>query len=413
MERHLAVRLVLIWALVSLWAAGAAGGQPAPAPGGPEAPSNLGVPSATSRRELAEAYIRFDAAFMASTLDDAQRRELHKAFDAATMQFFSGNLGAVVTAVEALTARLAGADAPPPEVDPGMTDAEIAAWRDRLRELIASAPRDAAPEGSVAWDIAKARADLVDRADPRTDSARFLAGQRALAEQVEREVQELAKGNNPYRDHPGEIWRPVVHKGTTVPCRVYAPPAGREKARPLVIVLHGAGGDEAMFLHAYGAGQIKQLADEHGFIVASPLTYPLMGNGELFDVLVGQIASDYSIDTDRVYVVGHSMGGGAAVMLASLRGGSIGAAAGICGGTAIGLKTRSCPVLLVGGEVDPIIRAASLEKMAERTTRNGHRMEYREHPGGGHTLTVNEVLPEVVRWLLDHRRRPDAPAGEK
>lgn len=40
--------------------------------------------------------------------------------------------------------------------------------------------------------------------------------------------------------------------------------------RPLLVVLHGAGGDENMFPEAYGAGIIKRIAEKHGLLVASP-----------------------------------------------------------------------------------------------------------------------------------------------
>ena len=40
-----------------------------------------------------------------------------------------------------------------------------------------------------------------------------------------------------------------------VPFRVFAPPTSDDGAkRPLIIALHGAGGDENMFMDAYGAG---------------------------------------------------------------------------------------------------------------------------------------------------------------
>jgi predicted peptidase len=107
---------------------------------------------------------------------------------------------------------------------------------------------------------------------------------------------------------------------------------------PLIVALHGAGGTHDTLMD-WGKGMIKDLAEKHGYIVVTPLAYPLgssygqhynigipdsarAGSGmsaeerkqsdELSekDVLnVMEItAKEYHVDRNRIYLVGHSRG---------------------------------------------------------------------------------------------------------
>ncbi|MBL8964804.1 MAG: alpha/beta fold hydrolase, partial [Phycisphaerae bacterium] len=264
----------------------------------------------------------------------------------------------------------------------------------------------------IPWGIFQARLGLLEDDPAGSDSARFLIDRGVLVADLSDECRALSAGTNPYRRLPGERWRPIILDRASVPCWVYAPAGVSDDVpRPLVIALHGAGGDEAMFMRAYGAGQIRRLADEHGFVVASPLTYPLMGNAACFDALVDQLSADYAIDPGRIHILGHSMGGAAAGMLAAERAERLASAALLCGGVGFRRDRPPCPTLIVAGEIDPITPAAGLRAMHDRAVRAGLPVEYRPYDGYGHTLAVNAALPDTVRWLLGHRRGGhDVPA---
>ncbi len=101
----------------------------------------------------------------------------------------------------------------------------------------------------------------------------------------------------------------------------------KKKPSPLVIALHGLGGQPGMII-----GQVREQADRHGYIVFAPMGYTPNGgyggfpNGiggppdarlnELseIDVMnVLQIAlAQFNVDPRRIYLLGHSMGGGGA-----------------------------------------------------------------------------------------------------
>jgi predicted esterase len=190
-----------------------------------------------------------------------------------------------------------------------------------------------------------------------------------------------------------------VASGDPVPYHLVLP--DREDPMPLVIALHGAGGDERMFMAGYGAGRIVRLAQEQGFAVLSPLTTGIAGRAERLEELVRAVAERVAVDRQRIYLVGHSMGAGAAWQLARARPDLVAAVAciaGMCGGGGDGP-----PLLVVAAEVDPLAAPARLEATATAAREAGQPLEYRLAEGWGHTLVVGEVLPEVIAWLLTHR----------
>jgi predicted esterase len=283
----------------------------------------------------------------------------------------------------------------------------------RKTEFLDALDRAAAREGAKVDAIAAARSRagvLADRPSAAR-SAEFLFDPTQLVRELESEVRTIESGANPYEDRRGDWWREVsVGDGKiSVPMRTYAPPraaGGRNQdPMPLVIALHGAGGDENMFMDAYGCGEIKRLADRHGFVVASPSA--VRGATPAgFDAVLAAMESNYSIDRSRVYVVGHSMGAMGAANLAISRGNRIAAVACFAGGPMrirAGRPAPSAPILVMAGGSDSIIPPARLKPMAERACAAGDSVEYREVPGLGHTLVVGARLGEAVEWLLGHR----------
>jgi predicted peptidase len=163
------------------------------------------------------------------------------------------------------------------------------------------------------------------------------------------------------------------------------------------------GGDENMFFEGYGAGVVKRIAERQGLLVASPQLYSFGSDPSALGELIGLLSQRYSIDRDRVYVLGHSMGAVAAEKLARGHNDTVAAACCISGGS-FRASPDTPPILVVAPELDGVVPAARLQASAEEALAGGMPGELRKMPGYGHTLAVGSVLPEAVDWLLRHRR---------
>ena len=83
---------------------------------------------------------------------------------------------------------------------------------------------------------------------------------------------------------------------------------------PLVIALHGTGGDGQSWLDQCA---VRSTADDRGFIVASPSAwdehlqfgYDQHGENEFMETMIEEISECYSIDPTRRYMFGFSQGG--------------------------------------------------------------------------------------------------------
>jgi predicted esterase len=278
------------------------------------------------------------------------------------------------------------------------------------RELLArlNSVNDADLTLERAIRIARARVSLLKQHPSQLNATEILADLHALNMAVSDEVAALERSRDPYIMREGDLWRPAATRSVTWPVRVYSPTnLNHEEPLPLIIALHGAGGDENMFHDAYGNGFIRRLADTHRFIVASPLTYPLAGDMSLLSELIDEMQRCYPIDEDRVYLIGHSLGAGtvAAALLAMPE--RIAAASCIAGAGRFASgddEQPYPPVLVIGAEHDYVIPTARVQRQAEAGIERGLPIEYRLAEHWGHVLIVGGVLEEVISWLLKHRR---------
>ncbi len=240
---------------------------------------------------------------------------------------------------------------------------------------------------------------LADRPD-ESSSAQFLADPVAISDAILQEIEAVDAGRDPYR-RTGDVWRVLKMPNGEVPLRLYVPPQARTgRAMPVVIALHGAGADENMFLEGYGAGRLRDLADSAGFVLLSPLTTAFVREPGTLDSALALIARSATIDRQRVYLIGHSMGGAATIRIATESRDQIRAAVVLAGTGALPPGGRIAPTLFIGAETDLVIPVTRVRVTYDQFLAAGAPVEYEQANGWGHTLIVGARLERAVHWLL-------------
>jgi poly(3-hydroxybutyrate) depolymerase len=202
--------------------------------------------------------------------------------------------------------------------------------------------------------------------------------------------------------------------GKLVPYRIYLPTNyDKSKKYPLVVLLHGAGGDETNFLEAYGHLWPK-LAEQRGYILASvngrgPLSGYRKETGGEQDVLdvLDLMKSHFSIDASRVYLGGHSMGGGGTWAIGlkypDRFAGLIpiaGSSAMLAPGLEAGLKAgKRIPVMMVCGVKDALVPVAGCRAIAEKAKALNAPVKYAEYAEGDHLSVAVISIPDIFDWL--------------
>jgi beta-glucosidase len=216
---------------------------------------------------------------------------------------------------------------------------------------------------------------------------------------------------------------------TEQPYGLYLPPGyDAKRAYPLVISLHGAGSNHRLNLRrVFGKSNAEGETDVEAsrsfppwqdveYIVASPYARGTMGyqgvaEQDVLDVLA-DVTRRFSIDENRVYLTGLSMGGGGTLWLGLTRPDLWAAIAPVCPAPPDGTddfapNALHVPVHVYQGGADPVVSPQRTRQWVERLKRLGTTVEYTEYPGVGHDSWVNAYAGgQIFAWFDQFRRDP-------
>ncbi len=221
--------------------------------------------------------------------------------------------------------------------------------------------------------------------------------------------------------------------GITVPCQIYLPlHYDKSKKYPLVLCLHGAGDMHSAPYAARTAASTALLVpgmrskypafllvpqtttgwakrpERKGNIVSAGIQSE---SAALKLVMQGlaDVMKEYSVDADRVYVSGQSMGGVGTWSLILHHPEVFAAAVPICGvGDPQQAANIRCPVWVFHGAEDKTVPVACSRDMVQAMNKAGLTVKYTEFPEVGHAswkLAWNEK--ELAPWLfVQCRKKP-------
>jgi poly(3-hydroxybutyrate) depolymerase len=200
----------------------------------------------------------------------------------------------------------------------------------------------------------------------------------------------------------------------------------KERKTPLMVALHGLGSNPQQIMRYRG---LTDLAEKHGYIVVAPMGYNPKGwygsrgpksaktepenLGELSekDVLnvLALVRKEFTIDADRIYLMGHSMGGGGTWHLGlkypETWAGLAPIAPAIFRGAEGLEKIKHIPVILVQGDQDKLVPVAGARRWAEQMKKLDMTYEYIEVAGGGHVDIAFQKMPDIFAFFDKHRRK--------
>lgn len=201
----------------------------------------------------------------------------------------------------------------------------------------------------------------------------------------------------------------------------------KDKQTPLIVALHGLGSNPQQIIRYAG---LTRLAEKHGYIVVAPMGYNSRGwygslgqtsrrskpenLGELSekDVMnvLGRVRKEYNVDEKRIYLLGHSMGGGGTWHLGIKYSDVWAALAPIAPAIYRSPdeleKIKHIPVIVVQGAKDRLVRAERTRRWVKKMKELGMDHTYIEDPDGGHVMVAFENLPKIFEFFNLHRKKP-------
>lgn len=186
------------------------------------------------------------------------------------------------------------------------------------------------------------------------------------------------------------------------------------KPAPLIVDLHGLNITPLMQMLFDGT---TDFAERYGFIVVAPMGFSLSGwwgsrsgrTSELSEIdamtLLKSIRQQYAVDSDRIYLMGHSMGGAGTYHLGGKYNdiwagiAPISAAGGIADATAAE-RFRSFATLLMHGEKDSIVRVDGSRRAAMLLQGAGAQHVYLEFPGKDHEFWIRRGEENMEKVFL-------------
>lgn len=233
-----------------------------------------------------------------------------------------------------------------------------------------------------------------------------------------------------------------------LPYRLYVPTAyDAATPAPLVVALHGYGGDQDYFFNS--VGNLRELLEQHGFVFVAPmglardgwygaplhvpgdaprsgggptptpartpeeeLRYRALSEQDVLNVL-DLVRQEYRIDPERIYLMGHSMGGFGTWWLGQKHADTWAAIAplsGVLPGLDYQLpRLRNVAVhVSIGGAETPAWVEASRAQVALMNAM-GMTTDYFEPEGASHGSMIAPTVPRVLEFLSGQRRRAATP----
>jgi predicted peptidase len=231
----------------------------------------------------------------------------------------------------------------------------------------------------------------------------------------------------------------------------------KDKKAPLVLALHGFSGNHGTFMRTAGV----DAAEEGGYILVGAMGYspsgsfgmpfggrgtprgpapapatgpatapaaprggrgaPIGGTAETDPAKVAELSErdalyvlemvrqEFNVDDRRIYLMGHSLGGGGALHMGEKYADKWAAVAPLAP-AAFGFewtansKLKNVPLLIMQGEADTTVRPASSQALADQLKALNFQCEIKIMPGLDHGTIIAGAMPDVFKFFSKHTK---------
>jgi len=226
----------------------------------------------------------------------------------------------------------------------------------------------------------------------------------------------------------GFLDRSIVHEGVEHRYQIYVP-SNYDAAEdwPVTLFLHGAGerGADGLKQTQVGLGRAIRLNPDRWQTLA---IFPQVPTGESWQGVAADVAmaaldatiTEYSADTNRLYLTGLSLGGNGTWYLGYHHTERFAALVAICGFVDLGDRFPSfvtgtentfsalaedlsdIPVWIVHGDADVVVPVEQSRKMAEALAATGAEVNYTELPGINHnSWDAAYSNTDLIDWMFE------------
>jgi predicted peptidase len=226
----------------------------------------------------------------------------------------------------------------------------------------------------------------------------------------------------------------------------------RDKKNPLIVSLHGLGGDQNTMVRE--SLRSVELAEQGGYILVAPMGYnsggwygippgpprpanaaagrggvqrPVIGGTAITDVakvreasekdvmtVLNMVRKEFNVDENRIYLMGHSMGGAGTYYLGSKHG-KVWAALAPIAPAAMGMtndrakvlqaiKDAGVPMLVSMGDADEAVPVANVRTWVDTMKELQMKYEYKEYPGVTHGPIMAASMQDIYAFFAKHSK---------
>jgi len=302
---------------------------------------------------------------------------------------FMSTVDARVAKVEAFAAKLAKNESPAAAACKADFEHAVEFLRSGRELMTKSVAR---PEGG-AWK------EHLAQHEGLSDPAPLAINLGATLKQFEQTMERIAAGKHPYEGRIGQLRRAYRSdaSGDLLVYRSYVPKAyAKAESVPLILMLHGGGGNENTF-HDMDGGAILRILEDRGYLMVAPKYHSRRQPTYAKDLLqlVQLTREQYpKIDPDRIYVTGISMGGFASYRMATGNPDLFAAACCVSGtgDTGSAEKLATTPLLILQGGADTVVPPEGAEAVAARMKELNQACEIHVFEHHGHEYHAEQYI---------------------